>query len=146
MVFVGVVALALIGAGCGSDSIGSGDSAAPTKAEFIKQGDAICQKANELEIARLKALEGPGGSAEADQEKQLRVVILPAVRKEAEEIGDLVPPEGDGGKVKAIVVAYEAALSEGEEDISTLLDGSSSKFTKAFTLAQRYGFKICGVS
>jgi hypothetical protein len=146
MVFFGVVAIALAGGGCGAGGDSSGDSAVPTKAEFIKQADAICQKANRVEIAKLKILESSKGSKGSSPEEQLKLVILPAVRREAAEIGDLVPPAGDENKVHAIVAAYEAALAEGEADVSSLLDGSSSKFTRAFTLAQRYGFKVCGVS
>lgn len=141
VVFFAVVAVALIGAGCGSS-----DSAAPTKAEFIKQADAICQKANRVEIAELKALESSKGSKASSPEQQLKLVILPAVHREAAEIGDLVPPAGDENRVHAIVAAYEAALAAGEKDISSLLEGSSSKFTRAFTLAQQYGFKVCGIS
>jgi hypothetical protein len=137
----GALVIAFFTAGCG----GGGDSAAPTKAEFIKRSDAICKKANRVEVAGLRALDASNGSRKSSPEEQLKVVILPAVRAEAEEIGALAPPQGEEERVNAIVAAYERALVEGEKDIASLLDGSSSKFEKAFKLAQAYGFKVCGV-
>jgi hypothetical protein len=144
-VLAAAVVLGLLAPGCGaSDS--SDDATTLTKAGLIKRGDAICQRANELEVTRLEALERSNGAKESTPAEQLREVILPAVRTEMEEIGELHPPRDDEDELKAIVAALEAGVLEGEKNLSSLLDGSSRQFAKAFALMQGYGFKVCGVS
>jgi hypothetical protein len=140
-VLFGALVIAIYVAGCG----GGSDSSAPTKAEFIKQADAICTHINQVEFNRLKALEKSNqgkaaGSKSSERVEELQV-IMPAIRTETKEMSELEPPAGDEDQVKAIISAYEDA---GTEKISDLLDGTSDKFEKAFKLAQAYGFKVCG--
>ena len=58
-----LVALAALVAGCG-DGDDSDTTATLTKAEFIKQGDRICEKAEEQSEAQLRATE-PGSEPAA---------------------------------------------------------------------------------
>jgi hypothetical protein len=140
----GALTLVLTAAGCGGASDDSADSAGPTKAQFIKEGDVICQKSNVRESAGFKALEASNGSRQSTPMEELKVVVMPAVRNEIEEIGDLQAPPGEEDEVKAIVAAYEVAIERGERNLAGLLDGVDSRFTTAAELARSYGFKICG--
>lgn len=152
-VFAGLLVVAAFAAGCGggddgstSATVTSGDSGAPTKAEFIEQGDEICTKANAVELAGVTTVERARGfkpgHAELSQTEELRLVIMPAIRIEVQEIAALVPPKGEEDKVNAIVSAYRAAV---KEKIPAVLDGVSRRYDKAFELAKKYGFKVCGV-
>ena len=135
-----LVALAV--AGCGSDS-----SSSLTKAEMIKQGDAICKKADERQAANFKKYVAkksqPGGKA--GEEELIRTVGLPPLQEEVTELAELEAPSGDEVEVEAIIKAIEEGIEEGEEDPAAILETTAgSKFAEAEKLASAYGFKNCG--
>jgi maltose-binding protein MalE len=161
----GVVAIAIVAAGCGgsssdssstSDAGGStastGDTTATTsalsKAELIKQGDAICTKGNESieteanEFAKENNV-NTKKPTKAQKEEVIVEVVAPDVRRQGEEIAELGAPSGDEAEVEAIVAAVEGAADELEETPS-LLFGEKNPLTKASKLAGSYGFKVCG--
>jgi len=162
----GVVAIAIVAAGCGSSSsdssstsASSGDTTASTgdttattaalsKAELIKQGDAICAKGNESieteanEFAKENNV-NTKKPTKAQKEEVITEVVAPDVRRQGEEIAELGAPSGDEAEVEAIVAAVEGAADELEETPS-LLFGEKNPLTKASKLAGSYGFKVCG--
>jgi hypothetical protein len=153
-----VLAVAIVAAGCGSSSDDSssdtgssdttGTTAALSKAEFIKQGDAICTKGNESieteanEFAKENNVntEKP---TQAQKEEVIIAVVAPAVRKEGEEIAELGAPSGDEEAVEAIVAAVEEGADELENEPKLLIDGKNP-LAKGSKLAKSYGLKVCG--
>jgi hypothetical protein len=144
----------LLAAGCGgSDSASSNGSTAATvttnsdltKAELIKQGDAICEKTDKVQESGLKAYtkENPKAqSNEAEQSKMVIAVGLPPIQTEVEELAALGAPSGDEDEVTAIVEGIEEAVEKGEDDPGSLL-GAKNPFTAVGKLAAAYGFKAC---
>lgn len=145
----GVLAIALVAAGCGSSSDDStGASTALTKPELIKQGDAICEKGNKAIEAEAEEFaeennvdtENP---TKAQQEEVIVDVVAPGVRKQVEEIGDLTPPSGDEAEIEAMVAAVEKGSDELESDPAKLIEGTNP-LAQGSKLANAYGFKECG--
>ncbi|MBA3864939.1 MAG: hypothetical protein H0X42_01105 [Solirubrobacterales bacterium] len=153
----GVVAIAVIAAGCGSssssDSTGGGEessSSSLTKAEFIKAGDAICLESNEAlegeanEFAEENGID-IGKPTTEQQEEVVSEVVAPAIREQAEGISELGAPSGEEEEVEAIVDAVENGAEEAEEEPSSLVEAEGGgPFAEANELANAYGFKVCG--
>lgn len=140
--FTLAIAAALVIAGCGS----GGDSSSPlTKAEFLKQGDGICKEAiakvsNELEKVDASG-ESTAGTSIPGGTELISSVFAPAVTTMAEELGALVPPQGDAKEVRAIIVAFEKGVREAEANPEAAL--GKSTFTGGGELAGAYGLKTC---
>jgi hypothetical protein len=146
-----LMALAAIVAGCGdSDDSGDGTTEATealTKAEFIKQGDAICEEANEQnETEAEEFAEDNGFTLEKATDEQLEdaitEVLVPSLNQQAEDIAALGAPEGDEDRVEEIVVSLESGADEIEEKPSLAFEGEPLKESRR--LAGDYGFKVCG--
>jgi hypothetical protein len=146
---LGVLAITLVAAGCGSSSDDSTSaSTALTKPELIKQGDAICEKGNKaIEEEAEEFAEENGIDTEkptkAQQEEVVVDVVAPGVRKQVEEIGDLTPPSGDEAEIEAMVSSVEAGTEEMESDPAKLIEGTNP-LAKGSKLARSYGFTECG--
>jgi hypothetical protein len=151
----GLLVLALVAVGCGGGDDSSGDatessSSSLTKAEFIKQGDEICAKANSAieeeanEFAEENNIDTEKPT-EAQQEEVIEQVFGPALRQQSEEIADLGPPQGEEEAVEDIVEAVGRGADEVEEDPAALLEGKNP-LTEAGKLAKAFGFKQCGSS
>ncbi len=142
----------VVGSGCGSggDS-GSSTANSPsdplTKAEFARQGDAICKEGisekNQAVEESLDKLSPKERVDKATLEQLLVEVALPPVQEMAEELDDLGAPKGDEKKVAALVDALEAALKDAEADPATALTDSEKIFGKSDQLAGQYGLKAC---
>jgi hypothetical protein len=146
----GILAIGLIAAGCGdSDDDSSDATASITKAELIKQGDAICQKGNEAieaeadEFAKENDID-TSNPTEAQQEEVIADVVAPNVRAQAEDLAGLGAPSSDEAKIDAIVEAVEKGADELESDPGSLLDEGSDPLDEGTKLAKQYGFKTCG--
>jgi hypothetical protein len=143
-----MAAIALIGVGCGS-SDGADSSAAPlTKAQLIKQGDAICSKGqDEIHAAYREFTKQHKGESNrpltrTEAEAAIKDLVLPALQKQAQSLDSLGVPKGDQGQVDAIVEGFERVVSEGEEDPAVLLD--STPLVEVGRLARKYGLSECG--
>jgi len=135
---VALLGLALVAFGCG----GGDDSL--TKAEFIKQGDAICkrtedQKNKALEAAFAQQAKTGEAPDKAFQISLVNTVALPPVVQMTEELDDLGPPDEEA---EAIVAAFEASTDAITDNPAGVLDGSNP-FVEADQLAAEYGFKAC---
>jgi hypothetical protein len=145
---ISVAALAAAAAGCGGGDDTSGTSAALTKAEFIKQADAICAKGNE-------AIEGEVEEFVQDnnidtekpttkqQEEVIADVVAPATRQQIEEIAELGAPSGDEGQIEAMVESVETGTEELEDQPEQLLE-EKNPLAEGSKLARAYGLKECG--
>jgi len=132
---------ASVGAGCGGD-----DDAEPlTKAEYIKQGDAICKKANADFDKQLE--EKFPDNVKKPSEEQLTTltedVLKPNIEGQLNDLRDLTPPESDEETLNATYDKLETALAKVEDDPKLLLSGEDP-FATANKEAQDYGFKECG--
>lgn len=149
----GIVAIAVIAAGCGggsdSSSSDSDSSSSLTKAEYIKQGDAVCKKgAVEIE-AGLKSY-----AKENDINLKVKVknpqveelsenVIIPGINDQLDDLRALSIPSEDEELAKELLDALEKGIEKGEQEpVAFLAEGKS--LTKAGDLAKEYGFKVCG--
>lgn len=137
-----VSASAILLGGCG----GGGDETQElSKAEFIKQADAICAKTDKAQEAELTAYlkENPKAeSSQAGQEKMVTDAGLPPLQEEIGELAELEPPSSDAQKVEAIVKDLEEALKKSEDTPGLLVRGPDP-FAEVGKLATAYGFKEC---
>lgn len=139
---VSLAALLLV-AGCG------GSDSSPTKAEFIKQADAICKKQDnrkgkEIEDFLLKA--GEKTLTIAQQGEMATDVILPPLRTEADELAELDVPEGDEDTVDAIFDEFDELVAKLEKNPLPLAQTTLNRedpFAKVAEKAGKYGFKAC---
>jgi hypothetical protein len=128
--------------GSGTSSVGSGSI---TKAELIKKGDAACRRTDRIQdkAVAVYTKEHPNEvTTVEDQEKALRAVAFPPIKKEIEELAKLGAPVGEEEEVDAIITGFEHALTAAEAKPSTLLLGEGA-FTRPDKLAEKYGFKAC---
>lgn len=150
-----VAGIALFAAGCGggddstTDSGASGASgasgvsgAAPDKAAFIKQADAICSAGDDKIEAAQKSLGLSGQPSTAEAAKFATDTIVPTIQDELDQLSDLTPPEGDEEQVDAVISAAQDGLDAVEKDPASIIDGK--QFTDANKLADAYGFQSCG--
>jgi hypothetical protein len=148
-----VLAVVLVGlvAGCGggdeTTDATTDETVTLTKAEFIKQGDAICKSAGEQSEKKAEEFAEENGfklegASEEQLEEAIAEVLVSTLRKQAEGLDALGAPEGDEEQVEAIIVSLEGATDEVEDDPSVVFE--EKVFDKPNELAQDYGFKVCG--
>jgi hypothetical protein len=143
---VGAIAAAVVAAGCGSSN-----SDALTKAEYVKQAEAICKKSIKGTRAEYLAIlkenekknsKGTNKAAQKKAEEDVGDVLLAYYQSKAEELGQLQPPEADAAQLEAMIVALEDTVAEAEKDPKVLVAGSKS-ITKERKIADEYGLKEC---
>jgi hypothetical protein len=140
-VFVGI-AVALIAAGCGSSS----NSPSLTKAEFIKQGDALCKKIEKERQTNIETFirqsADPKKPLDKKQVGELALkAALPPLRHEAEELRALgVPSEPQATE---IIEEFEKASDKFEENAKSGRGETVDPFNNAQLRARTYGFKSC---
>jgi hypothetical protein len=146
----GVMAMAIVAAGCGSSDDSTDTVVVLTKTEFIKQGDAICKKGSEQIEDEANAFAEENNidtnkPTKKEQEEVISGVLGPALQKQADEISALAAPDGDSEKVEAILAALESGAEELEDDPGSLLEESGTgPLDEANELANEFGFKQCG--
>jgi hypothetical protein len=131
-----LVATAAIG--CGGD-----DDEALTKAEFLKQGNAICAKGNkEIDAGANKTFEKGKQPSKAQITKFAEDTLIPSVESQIDQLRDLKPPSADEDQVNKILDEAESALDETKDDPSVFAT-NKDPFKKANSLAGAYGLKEC---
>jgi hypothetical protein len=144
LICVVVLAAGLLAAGCGDDE----SSASLTKAEYIKQGDAICKAGNEKyqrEFTEyLQGLDPKAPLTEKKLEAATEAIVMPGLRTEAEELEELGAPSGQEDKAEEIVEAFEKAIEEGEGNPAPFISsGGGPVWNEAEQLAADFGFQVC---
>jgi hypothetical protein len=137
-----MLAVALVAAGCGGDDN-------PSKAEFLKKGNAICRKGNQAinQGARrtfLRAGKPSGPPPPAELEKFATDTLIPNVQRQIDQIRDLGAPSGDEDQVNAILDQAQAALDKGKKDPTILTSEKQDPFQTVNKLAKDYGLTVCG--
>lgn len=148
-VLAAIFAVGLI-AGCGSSDDSTDtveETVTLTKAEFIKQGDQICKRAEgEAQAEAEEYAEENGFALESASDEQLEEavveVLVPALNRQIEELDALGAPEGEEERVEEIIVALEDGAAEIEDDPSLTFKGDP--LNEATRLAGDYGFEACG--
>ncbi|MEZ5077328.1 MAG: hypothetical protein R2725_07800 [Solirubrobacterales bacterium] len=142
------IAVALLAlAACGGD--GDETTAALTKAEFIAQGDEICEQGDKAGEARLEEFAEENGidlenPTKEQQEEAVTEVFAASLDSQAEGLRDLGTPEGDEGEVDEILGALESAVEELEDEPNLLFEEKATGLNEAAALAGEYGFESCG--
>lgn len=139
---MGVVAWAALG--CGGS--GGETSATPlTKAQFIQQADRICAqlaKQRKGAVADWEA-EFSGGPAEAEAhlDEGFKDIVAPSIGREADELKDLVAPEGQETAVASMLRnlsrASRVIARQGAEAVSR---SGLPEFERE---AATFGLKVC---
>jgi ABC-type lipoprotein release transport system permease subunit len=135
-----VLAVGLIGAGCGGGDDDSDTTTSLTKAEWIAKADAICQQGNqEINQAAQQQFGNQKPTAAAVQ-RFATGTALPNTQTQVDKIRALGAPSGDEDQVNEILDTVQAdidkAKSAGDIEDSTFADGNA--------LAKQYGLKVCG--
>ena len=131
-----VAAAVVIGCGGGDDEL--------TKAEFLKQGNAICAKGNkEIDAAANKTFEKGQQPSKAQITKFAEDTLIPSVEEQIDGLRDLNPPSADEDQVNAILDEADSALDETKDDPSVFAE-DKDPFKKANKMAIAYGLKECG--
>jgi hypothetical protein len=156
LLLLAAVLIALLSAaGCGSgssDSSASGDSgstesASLTKAEFIKQADAICKKTEAERVSGIKAFyKKVGANPEKalvgkQGEEMVFVAIVPPLEKQAEELRALGVPNEKA--VEAIMVEFDEALAAFKKLSENGKEEAEDPFSAVNQKSRKYGFKTC---
>jgi hypothetical protein len=117
-----------------------------TKAEFVKQGDAVCKKVPAGYQKSLQALEkeakAAGKPKPSKAEENLKAAV-PPLYTAVEELEALEPPSGEEQQAEAIVAALESAAKGLEANPTSELSGPKSPFAEFQKLTGEYGFKLC---
>ncbi|HEX2391345.1 MAG TPA: hypothetical protein VHI77_00345 [Solirubrobacterales bacterium] len=149
MALVASLLMALL-AGCGGGGAGGADTAsnapALSKAEFVKQADAICEKAHEAVKSRFAAYQQELGLSEGqwtpkDEEAAMTKIIIPSLQEQAKAIDQLGVPKGDEPSVALLVKALEEVADEGVEDPLSIL--GEEAWSNAGSAAKRLQLKVC---
>jgi hypothetical protein len=146
-VLAALVAILVVVAGCGGGS-DSSSSSSITKAQFIKQADAICEKGDEESSEEVEKFVEDNNvntnkPTKKQQEEVVTQVVAPNVQGQIEEIDALGAPEGDEAKIEAMVDAVEEGVEEIEAEPTKLIEGKNP-LAKGSKLAKEYGLKTCG--
>jgi hypothetical protein len=136
-----LIALSLV-VGCGG---GGSDDQPPTKAEFIRQADAICKAATKKiqdgfnEAAQRNT---PRSKESAAATQFVDDVMAPTYQRQINEIRALGAPKGDEKQVDAMLTAMQEGLDSGKEQPLVLIRTESS-LGKSHSAAQAYGLSAC---
>jgi hypothetical protein len=141
----------------GALAVGCGGSSSLSKAEFIKQGDAICLKGNKkkgaaLEAFLLKSGAGPNKPLTLKQAAyETTKVLMPPIQAMAEELNELGAPAGEEAKVEAITDGVEKAVTASDDEAEAWLkNGKIGQYNDPFEdvakLSAGYGFKNCFIN
>jgi hypothetical protein len=135
------IAAVLVAAGCGDDDEDTTTAAAPTKQEFIEQGDAICEEGDqEIDAAGQETFSGGRPSPE-EQQQFITETVVPNVQGQIDDLRALTPPEGDEEQVNQILDTAQEELDALEQDPQAGFMGEP--FAQAEKLLKDYGFEVC---
>ena len=151
--FIALLVGALVGAllivGCGSSS--DETTASITKAEFLKQGNAICKAGNEEinegfeNFGKEHNLKPNKEPSEAQFEELSETVLVPSVSTQIKEVRALGAPEGEEGEVDEFLTHAEEALEELEGEPALIAaEGKEEPFYLVNKEAATLGLTACG--
>lgn len=129
-------------AGCGG-----GEDDTVTKAEFVREANAVCKEAEDAKNRRLdsafKLVSEKQGIDPNEEQKLLFDAALPPLNQMVQELADLGAPEGEEEKVEAIVGSFERQVEAIEADPQGAMEGEVGFFREANDLSKKYGLEAC---
>jgi hypothetical protein len=149
------LAAGLVIAGCGddddettsgtateaTDSTDTGDDA-PTKADFIKEADAICADADQAlaDVALEQYPEGPptGDDAVTFAED----VFIPNLQGQHDDLAALTPPEGEEDAFADLLEQLQTGIDEIADDPESFVE--TDALEDASVAASDFGLRSCG--
>jgi len=135
------VLVALVAAGCG----GGGSDETVTKADFVRQGNAICGKWQQARTAAFSELSQKFKPPVTQAKREEAVLfILKPYGESIQGLNELDPPAGEEAKVEAMIKAMEEGFAQAKADPSSVISGTVA-FKKSNKLVEEYGLKECKV-
>jgi hypothetical protein len=141
-----VAILSLVAAGCGSSNNDStSTTAALSKSQFLKKGNAICKKGNQKINQAAKQVFAPHKKpSKAEETKFATDTLIPTVQSEINGVNALGAPKGDEAKVNQIVNSAQAALDKGKKDPTLFFSNKTDPFKESNKITTAYGLTVCG--
>ena len=131
LALVGVAALALAIAGCG------GGESELTKAQLIRQGDAICEQAG---VEQAKLASEHKGEVVSGNFEAVTAVFVPPMEKELRRLEALsAAPAALTKEIGAILRAIESGTEDAKADYLDLFVKETDPFTLSERLGAEYG-------
>jgi hypothetical protein len=146
------VVLLLMLSGCGGGDGGTGGETtadSPTKAQFLKKGNALCAKAFygiNQEYAEFSAGGRENNATEAERNRVAEEIVPPALNRVVRRLRDLGAPAGDERRVDKMLTTFEEGIEVGEEDPLALRGVDGFAFEEAYEMLWAYGLTKCGLS
>ena len=156
-VVVFVVTAALMGllVGCDSGDQASETTEALSKAAYVKQANAICEKTkDEITTGTVSEVRKLANDPEAREDLEFKIVssvLVPSLEHQVEQLKALGTPPGDSGEIEQMLKLVEGAVAEAKSEPETYVSGDNYKwgsehFGEAHRLALKYGIDNCPVS
>jgi hypothetical protein len=140
---VAILSVGLVLAACGSSNNSTSTTAALTKAEFLKKGNAICAKGNKATNKAGKQVFSKNQKPTAAEfNKFATTTLIPTIQTEISGVGALPAPSGDEATVKKIVDGAQADLNKAKANPALLQ--SNKLFADNNKLTKAYGLTACG--
>ena len=131
----------LVVAGCGGSGSGSSEPRL-TKAEFLREGNAICAKGTrKIDHVGLTFFKTPGRPTAQETIAFATRVAVPTAQSEVDQLRTLRPPADDEATVKSLLDKTQAAVTRVRVDPSLL--GRPNGSDEANALARAYGLSAC---
>jgi hypothetical protein len=138
----GVVVLAMLAAGCGSDS--DGETTALTKKQFISQANAICIKHNKKTANAYDGFFRRKKPASASEVTQFANRVYYAnLERRVQELEELVPPAADEDEVAALIETQKKGIEKAKAEKAVPFQSTFAAFQKANKRAEKYGVAYC---
>ena len=137
---VGLVAVAmLLAVGCG------GGDETVAKADFVKEGNAVCEKWQEARRSRFREISNrfKPPVTQAKREKVILFLVEP-YEDALQGLKDLEPPSGEEKQVEAMIDLAEEALKQGQASPGTQL-AAAGGFNESNKRFESYGLEKCNV-
>jgi hypothetical protein len=134
----GVVLFVLLVAACG----GSSDKTI-AKADLIKQGNVICQKASASIDKEFQKL--PADATEAQQIAFIKDTAVPQTKQQIKDLRALGYPKGDKATLEKIYADSDKLLADIAADPKkNYIDATGDPFAGINTKLDAYGLTACG--
>ncbi len=149
------ILLALILPGCGDEAATGETDGALSKAEFVRQADAICTKArNEIiqkNVGQIRKLADDPKAREDFEYKLVETAVIPALEHEVAQVKALGTPPGNAAPIEQMLKLTEGAIDEAKSEPETYVSGDDYRwgnehFGAAHKLALAYGMENCPIS
>jgi hypothetical protein len=143
LVFVAILSVGLVLAACGSsNSSTTSTTAALTKSEFLKKGNAICKKGNQQINQAAKAIFPPKQKPTSAQRNKFAAAAETSIQSQINQLRALGAPSGDQAKVTAMLATSQANLNKVKQN-PALFTSNQHLFAPAAKLLHAYGLTVC---